>query len=245
VPDSGEDTGKMFRFLHHIGTFLLFAATIFLVITSITSPVVNNIGLLTVNLPNAARGSEISFGSWGYCIQDGAGNGRDDCTNAQVGYNPATVMREVDGTDFSDYAENTAKALTRVMVLHPVAAGLSFIAFFLAMGAGVVGSFLASLVASVAFIVTLVVLVCDFVGLGIIKSNVNNERNGRLDSNAYFSAGMWCVLVAAICNFLAAIIVFLTCCTGRVKSRREHRKVEATAVSPRRRRFFWQRRARV
>jgi uncharacterized membrane protein len=154
-------------------------------------------------------------------------------------------MRAADGTDFSDYAEKTSKSLTNVMVLHPVAAGLSFIAFFLAIGAGAIGSFLASLVAAVAFLVTLVVLITDFVGLGIIKSNVNNERNGRFDSTAYFSVGMWCVLVAAICNFLAAIVVFLTCCTGRVNKRREGRKMEAARASPvRRRRFPWQRRAR-
>jgi len=173
-------------------------------------------------------------------------SGKDLCSGSHVGYNPAAVMNSVDGTDFSDYAENTAKALTRVMVLHPVAACLSFIAFFLAMGAGVVGSFLASIVATLAFVVTLVVLVCDFVGLGVIKSNVNNENNGRFDSNAYFSVGMWCVLVAGVCNLLAAIVVFLTCCTGRMKKRRENRKVEhhSHTSPPRRRRFPWQRRAR-
>jgi len=64
----------MFRFLHHIGTVLLFIATIFLVIASISSPVVNKIGLLTVNLSEDIPGTatEVSFGTWGYCIQDGA-----------------------------------------------------------------------------------------------------------------------------------------------------------------------------
>lgn len=52
-------------FFHHIGTFLLFAATILLLITSISAPVINKISILEVNLEN---GTEISFGSWGYCF---------------------------------------------------------------------------------------------------------------------------------------------------------------------------------
>ena len=52
----------------------------------------------------------------------------DQCSNARIGYNPALVMNSIAGTDFSDASENTAKGLTRVMVLHPVATGLCFIA---------------------------------------------------------------------------------------------------------------------
>jgi hypothetical protein len=60
-------------FFHHIGTFLLLLAVAFLIVTDISAPVVNNIGLLTVNLPNSATGTEVSFGTFGYCIQDGNG----------------------------------------------------------------------------------------------------------------------------------------------------------------------------
>lgn len=57
-------------FFHHIGTFLLFAATILLIITSISAPVVNDIGLLKVKLSNATNDhySEVSFGTFGYCV---------------------------------------------------------------------------------------------------------------------------------------------------------------------------------
>lgn len=61
-------------FFHHIGTFFLFVAAILLVITSISAPVVNNIGLLKVDLGNAtsAHASEVSFGTFGYCVLDTA-----------------------------------------------------------------------------------------------------------------------------------------------------------------------------
>ena len=73
-----------------------------------------------------------------------------------MGYSIADVMKSVDGTQFSEYASDTTRHLTKAMILHPIACGLNFLAFLLALGASVVGSFLASLVALVAFIVTIV-----------------------------------------------------------------------------------------
>lgn len=57
-------------FFHHIGSFFLLAATVLLVITSISAPVVNNIGLLKVTLSNATidNWSQVSFGTFGYCV---------------------------------------------------------------------------------------------------------------------------------------------------------------------------------
>ena len=56
-------------FFHHIGTFLLLVATVLLIITTISAPVVNDIALLKVTLSNATDShySEISFGTFGYC----------------------------------------------------------------------------------------------------------------------------------------------------------------------------------
>jgi hypothetical protein len=184
--------------------------------------------------------------------------GKDECTKAKLGYSPAEVMSTIDGSQFSDYAERTARGLTKVMVLHPVGAGLCFLAFVMAAGAGVLGSFLASLTAALAFVVTLVVLIVDFVLFGIVKNGVNdindNDRSSRLGirgNTAYFSVAMWTVLAAGICTFLAAIVLFFTCCTGRVKKHRQDRKIESSTyhspprTTAHRRRYFWQRRARV
>lgn len=54
---------------HHVGTFLLFAASILLLITTISSPVVNDISILKVSLAND---SSVTFGTFGYCIRDAA-----------------------------------------------------------------------------------------------------------------------------------------------------------------------------
>ncbi|KAF7543250.1 hypothetical protein G7Z17_g10897 [Cylindrodendrum hubeiense] len=208
------------RFIHHFGGFLLFAATVLLVVVDITAPVVNDISLLKIDLGSSADGSGVTFGTFGYCVLDV--NGQDDCSKAKIGYNPAQVITDVDGTEFSNASENTSKALTRVMVLHPVATGLSFIAFILCLGAGTLGSFMASMVSALACLVTIVALACDFVVFGIIKRKVNDSNTG---SSAHWSVGIWLVVVSAICTLAATVVVFFTCCAGRARRRRESNKM--------------------
>jgi hypothetical protein len=87
-------------------------------------------------------------------------------------------MEGIDKTDFNLESTDTTKALTRVMVLHPVACGLAFIAFLLAAGSGVIGAVSAALVTAVAWIVTIVVMATDFVLFGLIKRHVNSDGSG-------------------------------------------------------------------
>jgi len=231
-------------FFHHIGTFLLFAATILLLITCISSPVVNDLAILKVDLGNRASSyhSTVTFGTFGYCENNINGDGVDQCSKRTLGYSPAAVMNQVDGTQFSDYATRTTRSLTKAMVLHPIACGLNFIAFMLALGAGVVGSLFASLVAALAFLVTLVILIIDFVMFSIVKSNVNDDGTG---AHAFYASAAWTILVSGICSLLGTVIVFFTCCSGRLHRRRngmttKHEVVQDGYAPPttRRRRWF-------
>lgn len=230
--------------LHHVGTFLLFAAAILLLVTTITAPVIKDLSILKVMLTNFTdiRNSSVIFGTFGHCILDvpPITTDQDFCYPRSIGYDPASIMAVIDGTGFSTASGDTANALTKVMVLHPVACALAFIAFLLALGSGFLGSLLASMVAAVAFIVTLVVMATDFVWAGIIKNAVNNDGTG---SHAYYSVGMWTILAAMILLFFATIIVFFSCCSSRRTNRTS--KVDngayANGTTTRRRRRFWQR----
>lgn len=146
-------------------------------------------------------------------------------------------MSSLDGTDFSSASASTAKGLTRVMVLHPVALGLCFIAFLLCISTGIVGSFLASLVSLISFVVTLVAMICDFIALGIIKRHVNDNGVSR----AKWGSGIWLILVAWLFTLIGAAVVFVTCCFARRKKKSERQKEswnEAPAAGRRRRRFW-------
>lgn len=128
-------------------------------------------------------------------------------------------MGRLDGASFSDYAEDTTRALTKAMILHPIACGLNFIAFLLALGAGMIGSFLASMVALVAFLTTAIACVIDFVLFSIVRSAVN-DRGNLTGSGAYYGAAAWTILVSAICSLVGAVVVFFTCCSARLRKRR-------------------------
>jgi len=229
-------------FFHHIGTFLLLAATILLIVTCISAPVVHNIGLLDIQLGRGAGDyTKVAFGTFGACVN--RINADDVCTKSRVGYSPAAVLDMAGASsDFSQTARDTTRALTGAMVLHPIACGLNFIAFLLALGAGVVGSLLASIVALLAFIVTVAIMIIDFVLFSIVKSNINDYT----DYNADFGAAAWTTLAAAICTLIATVVVFLTCCAGR----RKHRDRSAVAAkteyveAPRRRRGWFPSRRR-
>ncbi|KAK8138977.1 hypothetical protein PG984_002357 [Apiospora sp. TS-2023a] len=204
-------------FFHHIGSFLLLVATVLLIVTTITAPVVHHLSVLKVRVNDASQHGEINFGTFGYCV-DNVSPSINGCTRSHVGYDAAALVQRVPGSDIdlSDASAKTANGLTRVMVLHPVACGLTFIAFLLALGAGVLGSFLASMVALLAFIVTLVVLVTDFVGLALIRNAINKSNQAE----ARYGAGAWCLLASAVCNLLATVILFFTCCSARLHKKR-------------------------
>ena len=92
---------------------------------------------------------------------------QDYCYPRHVGYKPADIISSIDGTPFSKAASDTVDGLTRVMVLHPIACAVAFIAFALSCGAGVVGSLLGAMVAALAWVLTLVVMAVDFSLFGV------------------------------------------------------------------------------
>lgn len=53
-----------------IGVFLLFVSSILLLVTTISAPIWNDVGLLKVHLNNhtTTHNSTISFGTFGYCV---------------------------------------------------------------------------------------------------------------------------------------------------------------------------------
>ncbi|TPX15688.1 uncharacterized protein E0L32_000022 [Thyridium curvatum] len=238
-------------FFHHIGTFLILVAVALLIVTTISAPVVHDISILRVNMRNSDQ--SISFGTFGYCVLDADGNGNDRCTGSHVGYQPADILGEQLRVDFSDAARRTANGLTKTMVLHPIATGVSFISFALTLGAGVVGSFLASVVAVISFVITCAALVCDFVLFSIVKHHVSDANdnaggpNGNGRASASYSVAMWTILVAAILELLAAIVIFFSCCSARMHRQRTARTSKhavpaddyGTAVAPRRRRRWF------
>jgi len=194
---------------HHVGTFLIFAAFVLLLVTSTSSPVINDLSLLKVTLTNSSdiRHSSVTFGSFGHCVLDvaPASTDQDSCSKSTIGYKPAVIMTQIDDTHFSTASRDTVDSLTNAMILHPIGCGVAFIAFLLALGAGFIGSIFAAIVAALAWIITVVVMAIDFALFAIIKHHVNDDGTG---SHAKYGPAMWTTVAAMICLFLGMVIVF-------------------------------------
>jgi hypothetical protein len=151
-------------------------------------------------------------------------------------------MTAIDGTTFTTASSDTANSLTKAMILHPIVCGMAFIAFLMALGAGVCGSLMAALTAGITWALSVVALATDFVSFGIIRSNVNDVYTDSTSSYANYSVGMWTMLAGMLCLFFATFIVFFSCCSACLhrRSNRASKIDPAFAPGPSRGRF-WQR----
>lgn len=170
-------------------------------------------------------------------------SGQSDYCHRHIGYNPLRLIRGVDSqVDNGSVGRNTASGLTRVMVLHPVGAVLSFVAFLLAvLGTHVISSFVASLLSGLTFIVVVVALACDFTALSIVHHRVNEVRG----NHATYGSALWCVVAALVTSFFATVIVFLSCCASKRNKNKPdaaHKQEAGFADSTVPKKKFWQRR---
>lgn len=150
-------------------------------------------------------------------------------------------MSEIDNTKFNTASKDTTEALTRVMVLHPVVTGLSFLAFLSALGSGVCGSLFAAFLAAITVLVSLIVMAVDFALFVIVKNHVNKDGSG---SRAYFSTGIWTILVGTILLFFAFFFVLFSCCSARMHKQGQSKEagyVDGVAPARARGRFWPQR----
>ncbi|KAK5709257.1 hypothetical protein LTR17_019937 [Elasticomyces elasticus] len=233
---------------HWLGVALLFISSILLLFTTISAPIINHVSMLRVTLNNQTdiRHSSISFGTFGYCILDVPLNNaeHDWCTKRSIGYEPADLIARIDKKELSEIASGTSDGLTRVMVLHPIVCGLSFLAFLAALGSGVIGSLVGAFIAFVAWVLVLVALAVDFSIFGVIRSHVNNDRSGI---HASFGSGIWLLLASFVTLFFGMLTVFFTCCTAQREKKRARNAVkneeypaapEGAVAAPRKKKFI-------
>ena len=153
-----------------IGAAFILISALLLLVTTISAPVVCDIGILKVMLTNQTeiRHSSLTFGTFGHCALDVPPDNTDqDYTGPKsIGYKPADIMSQVDGTSFSTAGADSANGLTNAFILHPIACALAFIAAIFAFG-GFFGSIVGVAIAALAWILTLVVMAIDFAAFGV------------------------------------------------------------------------------
>ncbi|KAK8088665.1 pH-response regulator [Apiospora hydei] len=221
-------------FFHHIGTFLLLAASALLIVPDVTAPSVHHLSLFrttskyisTSILSYASGNPVIDFGSFGYCVRiiPEPGSPRlpapDICYNDGVGYSPADaingVFRLTRSRRISTDVGRAAARLTKTFVLIPLATAAAFIAALLALLSSLRPSRWASVLAvgvsTLTFCLALVGFICAMVAVAAVRAGL---RDGGTSLRAYYGVGMWALLAAMICFLLGSGLVFFTCCSGR------------------------------
>jgi len=209
----------MLRWLHHIASFCLFLAAILLLVVSVSSPVAHKIGFLkVVNLSNSGLNggtdNKLVFGNWGLCIVKS--NAADSCTKPALGYNPIAEVIAVGAASGSDFSSNTQQAvrqLTRSFVLHPIACGLSVLAFIIGSAGGLFHNCCAALTAALNCVVILVAMAIDFWLFSRVRSGINDDSSTA--AIAQWASCIWLVMVAFLLSFVGMLLMLLSSCSSR------------------------------
>lgn len=135
-------------------------------------------------------------------------------------------------TDYT-YVNDSLANVTKAFILHPIACGIAFLSFLIALCSDHLGFLFAAFIALLAFIVSLVAMIIDFIVFGIVKHEINEHTSASAD----FAAAIWLVLAATIILFFSTFVVCFSCCTNRRRMR--DREYQAAPMTERK----WWRRA--
>jgi len=211
-----------------ITPILLFAAFLLLLLTTLSVPIIKPIYLfqlvaqVNIILDSSIHGSA-NFGVWGYCISpvDVAvlGFNHDTaarCSKAHLGYTfDDTVATALHVNLFEDIISRT---LTVVLVLHPIACILTFLAltaslFTLRRGASGknrIPTFVALVVGIIAASMTTLAFLMDIILVAIVRQRVHNDTNGVLTLN--WGNAVWMSLGATLAVWGAMVGAGIAIC---------------------------------
>ncbi|SCV74742.1 BQ2448_7771 [Microbotryum intermedium] len=209
---------------HHIGTVLLLVAMVLMLIVCISAPLINNLYLLEATVaegqPDAK--SMIKAGIFGYCVGD-------SCTSPQISYD--TALLSANGQTQID--EVFIPSLTYGLVLNPLSAGFTFLAFLFAFGGQSIWGSIATFFSLWSFILTVVALTIDFAAFGIASDRLNHSSTIEKGS-VKFGRAMWLVVISVACQFLATLIVFCSRASVRRQKQKEKNDLPLTRQDTRR-----------
>ncbi|KAI0375035.1 pali-domain-containing protein [Pilatotrama ljubarskyi] len=211
--------------------FFLFVAFLLLLLVSLSLPIIKSIFLfqLTANtsasfLDSSASG-QARFGVWGYCTSavtvEVVGINHEtagQCSATRLGYQfDSNVANALHVSGFSD---TISRSLSAVLVLHPIACALTFLALvtslFITSRRSQYISRPAALttlgIALLAAIITTIIFLIDVIFVAVVRHRINDESHGVLQlswGNAVWMAlGATIALWGAIVSDCASLCAF-------------------------------------
>jgi len=216
--------------------FFFFTAFLLLLLVTLSVPIIKSIYLFDIvaavsvgsGVISASVHDTVRFGIFGWCsspvaakiltvnLSDGA-----QCSKHHLGFTVSSQLESVlSSINEKDLVDVMQKALSVVLVLHPVACGITFLALVLSLLAVLLRhtrfwDFLAVATGSLASLLTTLVFIIDIIFVAIAKHKLHSETHG--DATAGFGNAVWMTLVAAICTWIACV----GACWGVVSGRRQ------------------------
>jgi len=226
---------------HILTPLLFFTSFLLLLLVTLSVPIIKSIYLFRIGADvsvgtgsffSASAQSAVDFGVFGWCslpivLKESVLTQKEParCSGKHLGYtiNP-TIEQILNTIDAKDLVDVIDKALTIVLVLHPIACGLTFIALLFTLytslrpqsqsSSGRISYAIASGSGILAATLTSLIFIIDLIFAAIVKSKIHKDTSGK----AYASYGNaeWLVLVAAILLWIATA----GACWGLIRGRK-------------------------
>ncbi|KAG9081413.1 hypothetical protein FRC06_005592, partial [Ceratobasidium sp. 370] len=175
--------------------FLVFVGFLLLLLVSLSIPIIHTISVLNIaanvqtGVTNTGVSGGIKFGLWGYCVSDITASvigitktQAGYCSKSKLGYNVDNQVLDAIGLNNLD--DIIAHGLTFVLVLHPIACGLAFLALVFALMLACRPARLASVMALIfsvlAAIIATIAFAVDIALTTIAKNKVGDITDNRL-----------------------------------------------------------------
>lgn len=203
-----------YRVISGLSCFVLVCSFILFLLVGLSLPVIKPVYLLVFR-SKVAQGiptsiaTDLKFGVWGLCASS-ALKENALCIGPQLGYEiPETVVAL---TGFpTSIIQAVQQGLIAVLVLHPIAAGLVFLAMFASLFLGSHGFSIFVLVLTIlAALVSTIVLGVDL-GLVLTAKNRVAELN-QFSLEILFGNAVWMMVVSVILVWVAVILLSARAC---------------------------------
>ncbi|KDQ20068.1 hypothetical protein BOTBODRAFT_102054 [Botryobasidium botryosum FD-172 SS1] len=214
-----------------IPPFFLFAAFLLSLLVSLSMPIIKAVYLFEItsqidDAPITSVASSIRFGLWGWCAGAQEPQGPKYvhdavCSETRLGYDVDPALLQLTG--YPSLAQAVLKGLTVVLILHPVACGITFFSFLLSLLVACRPSTphaipIITLVLSIfPLFITTIAFGIDLGLVLICRSRVSSATGGSL--TVRWGNGVWMTCAAWICLWislfgLSAVACYCCGCGG-------------------------------
>jgi hypothetical protein len=224
------------RVVSFFSFLFLFAAFVLLLLVAVSLPIIKPVFLLSVistakGEPPTSIATELRFGVWGFCasrlvstqskypppsyqpssvLHQPNWHESGVCYGPKLGYDVPPEIVSYAGVPPS-IVDAIEKSLQLILVLHPVACGLSFIGFIFSLFLGPHNMAIITLIiAIITGLATTIVFAIDLALVFVTRKGISDFSNFHFDVRP--GVGLWMVLASLVATWIAILFLSARAC---------------------------------